>query len=308
MEQLLIDSFEKLYNEMDKIKVKDQVDEKGIDGFINSCAKIAATVGAVSGLGGALTSIVGLPADLINTIIQQFRVTLAVIYHKTGRYKISFQEFIKIVGISIGVEVGVSLLKNIAIKIITTKATQTAAKSIPLLGAVVGGGANYMFIKSLGKALLSTKIGSITENNIEILSDRVDSDSIVSEKMLTCKTFVSMWSHACMADGELQDEEKKLVNSLIEEMISRTFADNGVNINEINQEIQNMFDNPLSIKNIGDDQDLPLVLYENVCQIVAADGELKEDEKEFLEDLSNEFQIGGMDKKKIEKKYLKNLN
>jgi hypothetical protein len=162
IEENLIDSFEAIYNHIDEIKIKEKVDQIGIEAFINQCARYAAATGAMSGIGGFVSTIVGLPADLINNIIQEFRVTLGVIYHKTGRYKISFVEFMKIVGASLGIEAAMTgmrvLMLEIAKRIIIRVGAGTAGKLIPLFGTIIGGGVNYVFIRSIGAAVMSINI------------------------------------------------------------------------------------------------------------------------------------------------------
>lgn len=60
--------------------------------------------------------IVGVPVDVVNNVIQQFRVALGVIYCRKGVYNVSFSELMKIVGVSIGVEVGATLTKSVMIR------------------------------------------------------------------------------------------------------------------------------------------------------------------------------------------------
>src|SRR5579872_1958045 len=78
-------AFRKIFDRVDKAAVKKSVDEMGLNRFIKRCARRAAATGFVSGSGGVATLVVGLPADVLNNLTQQFRVTLAVIYAKTGQ-------------------------------------------------------------------------------------------------------------------------------------------------------------------------------------------------------------------------------
>ncbi|MFF7772502.1 hypothetical protein ACFZC7_39180 [Streptomyces massasporeus] len=152
-------SFEFIHRNLDGFKIKQQVDERGIEGYINHCARLAAASGAASGAGGGLTLALGIPADMANTVTQQFKVTLAVIYHRTGRYKVGFYQFMKIVGLSIGVEVGARGLEFLVVKaaqeIVKRLGAGAAGRLIPLLGAAIGGGLNYAFIKGIGATLLA---------------------------------------------------------------------------------------------------------------------------------------------------------
>ena len=150
-------SFKFIHENLDGFSISKHVEKKGIDNYINYCAGLAATTGVITGFGGGITLLLGLPADIANTISQQFRVTLAVIYNKTGRYKIKFSEFMKIVGLSIGIEVGFHSLQVLTIKIAQEIAKKIASRGfgrvIPILGGVVGGSMNFVFIKSIGTAL-----------------------------------------------------------------------------------------------------------------------------------------------------------
>ncbi len=164
-EALLVDSFKKVFESMNNEGIKESVDKNGIDHFISNCALLAATTGAASGFGGFTTMVVGVPADVINNVIQQFRVTLGVIYYKKGVYKVSFSEFMTIVGLSVGVEVGVSITKSVMIsianKILIRLSASTAGKAIPFLGAAIGGSVNYGFIKAIGAAVKKVDMSDI---------------------------------------------------------------------------------------------------------------------------------------------------
>lgn len=157
MDKLVADSFKKVFESINQFQIKEGVDTMGIDKFINHCALLAAGTGAVAGMGGAITMIIGVPADLLNNVLQQFRVTLGVIYDKTGEYKVSFPDFMKIVGVSLGVEVTATLTRGVLIRIaeaILARMTASAAgKAIPIFGAIIGGSVNYAFITWIGKAV-----------------------------------------------------------------------------------------------------------------------------------------------------------
>ncbi|MFE9841691.1 hypothetical protein [Streptomyces goshikiensis] len=150
------------HSNLDGLKVKELVDKKGIDGYISHCAMLAATTGVASGMGGPVTMVLGVPADMANTIAQQFRVTMGVIYHKTGSYSLSFEEFMKIVAVSLGVEVGTQVVVRVAAEIFKRLTAKVAGKFIPLLGGVIGGGLNYGFIMAQGKALLALDLDKLT--------------------------------------------------------------------------------------------------------------------------------------------------
>lgn len=150
-------AFRRVFERLDKVAIKKGVDEMGLNGFIKHCARVAAMTGIISGFGGVATMIVGIPADMVNTLTQQFRVTLAVIYARTGDYEVSFEDFMAIVAISIGVEAGImisrSALTRIAERLLVRMSERTAARVLPILGAAIGGTTNYLFIKGIGSSL-----------------------------------------------------------------------------------------------------------------------------------------------------------
>jgi hypothetical protein len=154
---LLAQSFQKIFENINQFDIKNKVDKMGIDAFIKQCATLAATTGAASGFGGFTTSIVGVPFDLMNNVLQLFRVTLGVIYHRKGVYKVSFVELIRIIGAAIGVEVGNFLTRIILIEIaknvLLRMSASLAGKSVPFLGAAIGGFANYQYIHGMGESI-----------------------------------------------------------------------------------------------------------------------------------------------------------
>ena len=150
-------AFRKIFDRVDKDAVKKGVDERGLNGFVRHCARLAATTGFVSGAGGAATLLVGLPADVLNNLTQQFRVTLAVIYAKTGKYELGFEDFMTVVAVSIGVEAGVIITKaalvRVAEKLVARLGERTAGRLVPVLGAAIGGTTNYIFIKGIAASV-----------------------------------------------------------------------------------------------------------------------------------------------------------
>jgi Na+-transporting NADH:ubiquinone oxidoreductase subunit NqrE len=149
--------FRKVYDSIDQYGIRKGVDEMGLDGFIKHCARLAASTGAITGMGGAASMIVGIPIDLFNNLTQQFRVTMAVIYDRRGSYSLSFEEFMTIVAVSLGIEAGMiatrTALENIAEKLLTRMGASAGGRFIPVMGAVVGGTTNYLFIKGIGASV-----------------------------------------------------------------------------------------------------------------------------------------------------------
>ena len=149
--------FRRVYKSINQYGIKKGVDEMGIDAFIEHCARLAAGTGAVTGLGGAATFLVGIPADMVNCLTQQFRVTLGIVYHRRGTYNIAFDEFMSIVAVSVGVEAGMmmtrSVLEHIAERLFARMGARAGGRLIPLMGAVIDGTTNYFFLKGVGRSV-----------------------------------------------------------------------------------------------------------------------------------------------------------
>ncbi|WP_040628049.1 hypothetical protein [Mucilaginibacter paludis] len=163
LENLSHEGFKKIFDNINLYGIKKSVDRRGIDGFINHCARLAAGTGVLAGSGGALTMIASIPIDVVNNITQQFRVTLAIIYHNRGTYQITFEEFMAIVATSMKVEAGMAItktmLEEIAEKLLLKMGSKTAGRLIPVFGAVIGGSANYLFIKGVAESVKRLGLG-----------------------------------------------------------------------------------------------------------------------------------------------------
>jgi hypothetical protein len=161
--------FQKIFDQIDQLGIKKGVDKNGIDKFINQCAFMAAGSGAVTGAGGLASMLIGVPLDMVNLITQQFRVTLAISYHQTGTYKIRFNDFFKIVASSLKVDAGMAVSKNVmeevAEKLLINFGSKTARRLVPVVGAVIGASANYLFIKRVASTLMDARPGN---KNIKI--------------------------------------------------------------------------------------------------------------------------------------------
>ncbi|HEY0175651.1 MAG TPA: hypothetical protein VGC08_04690 [Pedobacter sp.] len=149
--------FQKIFSRIDQLGIKKGVDQMGLNKFVNQCALLAAGSGVITGAGGLSTLFIGVPLDMINLITQQFRVTLAVSYHQTGNYELRFEDFFKIVAVSLRSDAGMTVTKNImeevAEKLMMNIGSKTAERLIPVVGAVIGGSANYLFIKRVAASV-----------------------------------------------------------------------------------------------------------------------------------------------------------
>jgi len=151
------DTFRKVFTNIDQLGIKQGVDKLGLERFIEQCARLSATTGVISGGGGALTMAIGIPFDLINMLTQQIRVTLGIFYYNRGTYQITFDEFVSIMAAAMQVEAGIVITKNIlergAERMLLRLGTKTASRLIPVVGAVIGGTTNYLFIKRMAETV-----------------------------------------------------------------------------------------------------------------------------------------------------------
>jgi hypothetical protein len=161
-QKLSHEGFKQVFEHIDQLNIKKGVDKMGLDKFIEQCAYLAAGSGVISGSGGMFTMIVGIPLDFANLITQQFRVTMAVMYYNRGSYQMGFEEFMSLVATSLKVETGVAITKTmmegIAEKLLMILGTRTAERLVPVVGAVIGGTANYIFIKRMAKSVKELRL------------------------------------------------------------------------------------------------------------------------------------------------------
>jgi hypothetical protein len=157
LDDLQQDSFKKLFTHIDQLGVKQGVDKMGLDKFIEHCARMSAASGAISGGGGAFTMVIGIPFDLLNMVTQQIRVTLGILYYHRGTYQVDFDEFLSIVAAALQVDAGIAITKNVlergAERMMLRIGTKTAGRLIPVVGAVIGGATNYLFIKRMAESV-----------------------------------------------------------------------------------------------------------------------------------------------------------
>jgi hypothetical protein len=156
-EDLQQDTFKRIFTHIDQLGVKQGVDKMGLDKFIEQCARLSATTGVISGSGGVLTMAIGIPFDLLNMITQQIRVTLGIIYYNRGTYQIGFDEFLSIMAAALQVEAGIAITKNIlergAERVLVRMGSKTATRLIPVVGAIISGATNYLFIKRMAESI-----------------------------------------------------------------------------------------------------------------------------------------------------------
>jgi len=164
--KLATEGFKQIFDRIDQLNIKKGVDTMGLDKFIDQCAYLAAGSGVITGSGGLITMVVGVPLDFANLIAQQFRVTMAIMYYNKGSYLVTYDEFMQLVATSLKVDAGVALsktvLESIAEKLLLLFGTRTAERLVPIVGGVIGGATNYLFIKRMAKTVKEMQFKPVT--------------------------------------------------------------------------------------------------------------------------------------------------
>jgi hypothetical protein len=165
IDHLSHDGFKQIFDHIDQLNIKKGVDRLGLEKFIEQCAYLAAGSGVISGSGGIYTMVIGMPVDFINLITQQFRITMAIMYYNKGTYELDFNDFMALIATSLKVEASVALTKTmmegIAEKMLLLLGTRTAERMVPVIGAAIGGTANYLFIKRMARMVKKMQLEPI---------------------------------------------------------------------------------------------------------------------------------------------------
>lgn len=144
------------------------------------------------------------------------------------------------------------------------------------------------------------KLNNLVDNLIERLNDdsntekEVVTDSISTYELLTridyIRMIVSLWKHACMADGILAIQEETSVNELMSTLLNdkgSLFPKEVVNRDNLFDEMLEAFYNPAPIEDVTlfakEDPQIAKLFFEEACWIVASDSQYMQKESEFLE-------------------------
>lgn len=128
-------------------------------------------------------------------------------------------------------------------------------------------------------------------------------------KIQYAEVLVSVWSHACAADGVFHKQEADIISKMIASLFEEgsLFYEYTKQRGAILEQLLETFESPLPLQAIsefsGEDIDFAKGLYEDAVCIVYADGILASEERNFLDNLAKGFQLSAADKKSIEKKY-----
>ena len=124
------------------------------------------------------------------------------------------------------------------------------------------------------------------------------------------KYLVSVWGHAALADGSLEDEEMEAVSNLMDNVIFEDFlTTEALELLEISKKkakkiLFEQFENPMSIKKLSryaDEAECEEIFYDHACAIIASDDKIGPDEREFLDMFAEALDLNKFDRKKIER-------
>ncbi len=167
------------------------------------------------------------------------------------------------------------------------------------------------------------KIGSFIGSSVGSLINKIgsadaDGDGDVDEQDAAIlfeysKFMVSLWGHAAMADGKLEESELDAVSELMDAVVFENILTEdilellGEKKKSIKKKLSEFFDSPMSMKKIAafaEEFEVEEEFYEQACSICSSDGDLGSDEREFLDELSERLDLSKFDKRNIERKYI----
>jgi len=86
-------------------------------------------------------------------------------YYNKGTYELDFNDFMTLIATSLKVEASVALTKTmmegVAEKMLLLLGTRTAERMVPVIGAAIGGTANYLFIKRMARMVKKMQLEPI---------------------------------------------------------------------------------------------------------------------------------------------------
>jgi len=153
-----------------------------------------------------------------------------------------------------------------------------------------------------------------------LLDEDDDGDIDRADYALTyAKMMASIWGHIAQADGEIQEEEEEKIYELMDTIIfsgsdenepllsSEILSLSGKKKREVKKEILKLVKKPLALKKIAtfvEATEMEENFYTQAVIIASAEGDIDEDEREFLEMLADKFELSKFEVKRIEKSIL----
>lgn len=128
-------------------------------------------------------------------------------------------------------------------------------------------------------------------------------------KLEKARYLVSLWSHSTMADGIIKPIEKKILIDLLDDLFDEGNLFNSYKDmrEEISYSLLHFFYCPFPLEDIysyiNKNKYLANTFYEDACNIIVADVEVTDDEKKFLNQLSEKIKLYKVEKKIINEKY-----
>ena len=198
-DSVLVEVFKSLFEEIDSVKLKAEIEElrrrspdfnpsEHAETLARRTALRCAATGAMSGLPSGLVAVAILGADIAYLVYQEFRLILgiAVVYGHEPSHRERFNEALACVAYGSGVSLGkqglASMLESATIeggllaeKLGTRFLGERMSKFVPVIGAVSGGALNYFAVRAVSRAAIryyESKIDPLLADEIWQEGDR----------------------------------------------------------------------------------------------------------------------------------------
>jgi len=198
-DSVLVEVFKSLFEEIDSVKLKAEIEElrrrspdfnpsEHAETLARRTALRCAATGAMSGLPSGLVAVAILGADIAYLVYQEFRLILgiAVVYGHEPSHRERFNEALACVAYGSGVSLGkqglASVLESATIeggllaeKLGTRFLGERMSKFVPVIGAVSGGALNYFAVRAVSRAAIryyESKIDPLLADEIWQEGDR----------------------------------------------------------------------------------------------------------------------------------------
>jgi uncharacterized membrane protein YebE (DUF533 family) len=134
-----------------------------------------------------------------------------------------------------------------------------------------------------------------------------DVNDLLNERLHSAEMCVSIWSYSVYADDQLQSQEKKALESLINDTVNQLFPTSVADQNEVRQVLLNRVNNPLDYNEVinaaSQDYNFAGQLYQQACLLIAADQALGGAEDSYLQDLADDLGLDANEAATVRQKF-----
>ena len=137
--------------------------------------------------------------------------------------------------------------------------------------------------------------------------DHQVADDLLQQRLVSAEFCVSMWAHAILADGKMQQAEKEAVSQLVRDTVNKLFPHDIADQTLASSALQRRLKDPHSyqevINEVSQSPAFSLNLYQQACLLIGSDDVLQDNENIFLANLATDLQITPDDANKARSKY-----